>query len=57
MDFDWFTIGGILLILIGIAAFFMGKGGSGGMTPERGQMLLAVGVIGGILLVAIGWFV
>ena len=48
---------GILLMIIGVAAFFMGKKGAAGITPERGQMLLAVGVILGIILVIASYFI
>jgi hypothetical protein len=53
---NWLYIGGVILIIVGIAAYFMGKKGAGGMTPERGQMFLAVGVILGIILVLAATF-
>lgn len=56
MDFDWFTIGGIILIAIGILAYFVGKSGAGGMNAEKAQTFLAIGVILGIVLVLIGAF-
>ena len=46
---------GIVLMIVGVIAFFMGKKGAAGLTEERGQMLLAVGVILGIILVIVSY--
>lgn len=52
----WLYVIGVILIAGGIIAHFMGKKGAGGITPERGQMLLTVGVILGIILVLVATF-
>lgn len=48
---------GIALMIVGVLAFFMGKKGVAGLTPERGQMLLAVGVILGVILVIASYLI
>ena len=42
---------GIILMIVGVLGYFMGKKGAAGLNEDSGQKLLAIGVILGLILV------